>query len=62
MMGVDDLCAAWAKCPANCKPLLLGDLNIDFRALQTEREEIITDLLNKINLVDMPRKFVQQQG
>jgi hypothetical protein len=31
--GVDDLRATWAKCPANCKPLLLGDLNIDFKAL-----------------------------
>jgi hypothetical protein len=30
--GVDDLCDAWAQCPATCKPLLLGDLNIDFRA------------------------------
>jgi hypothetical protein len=57
---VDDLCAAWAKCPTNCKPLLLGDLNIDFRALQTKREEIIVDLINKIHLVDMSCKFVQQ--
>ena len=32
MTGVDDLCAAWAKCPTNCKLLLLWDLNIDFRA------------------------------
>ncbi len=31
--GVDDLRAAWAKCPPNCKPLLLGDLNFDFWAL-----------------------------
>ena len=31
-MGVDDLRAAWAKRPPNCKPLLLGDLNLDFRA------------------------------
>ncbi len=30
--GVDELHAAWAKCPANCKPLLLGDLTINFRA------------------------------
>ena len=30
--GVDALRAAWAKCPPNCKPLLLGDLNFDFRA------------------------------
>ncbi len=31
-MGVDDLHPAWAKCPPNCKLLLLGDLNIDFKA------------------------------
>jgi hypothetical protein len=60
--GVDDLHAAWAKCPANCKPLLLGDLNIDFRAPRTEQEEIITDLLDEINLIDMSCKFIQQQG
>ncbi len=29
-MGVDDLPAAWATCPLTCKPLLLGDLNINF--------------------------------
>ncbi len=46
MTGVDDLLAAWAKCSVNWKLLLLGDLNIDFKAPQTEREEIITDLLN----------------
>ncbi len=60
--GVDDLCAAWAKCPANCKSLLLGGLYIDFRAPRTEREEIIADLIDKINFIDMSRKFVQQQG
>jgi hypothetical protein len=62
MMGVDDLHATWAKCPTNCKLLLLGNLNIDFRAPQTEWEEIIADLLDKTNLVNMSRKFVQQQG
>ncbi len=30
MTGVDDLRAAWANCPTNCKPLLLGVLNINF--------------------------------
>jgi hypothetical protein len=59
MMGVDDLHAAWAKCPANCKLLLLGDLNIDFKALQNKWEEIIADLLNEMNFVDRLRKFVQ---
>jgi hypothetical protein len=52
----------WAMCPANCKPLLLGDLNIDFKAPQTEREEIIADLLDEMNFVNRLRKFVQQQG
>jgi hypothetical protein len=59
---VDDLCAAWAKCPTNCKPLLLGDLIIDFRAPRTKREEIITDLIKEINLVNVSCKFVQRQG
>ena len=27
--GVDDLRTAWASCPADCSPLLRGDLNID---------------------------------
>jgi hypothetical protein len=61
-MGVDDLRAAWTKCPANCKPLLLGDLNIDFKALQTEREEIIAKLLDEMNFVNRSRKFVQRLG
>jgi hypothetical protein len=60
--GVDDLHAAWAKCPPNCEPLLLGDLNFDFRAPQTEREEIIVDFTDKINLVNVSRKYVQQRG
>ncbi len=51
--GVDDLHAAWATCPSTCKPLLLGDLNINFGSPQTSREEAIVDLLDDINLVDM---------
>ncbi len=51
--GVDDLRNAWAKCPTNCKPLLLGDLNVNFGYPRSEREEIIVDLLDKINLANM---------
>jgi hypothetical protein len=58
--GVDDLRVAWAARPTNCKPLLLGDLNIDFRAPRTEREEIIVDFLNKINVVDTLCKYIQR--
>ncbi len=57
--GVDALCAAWATCPSSCKPLLLGDLNIDFGSPQTSREEAVADLLDEINLVDMSQKYVQ---
>jgi hypothetical protein len=56
--GVDDLRAAWANCPTHCKPLLLGDLNINFGSPHTEQEEAIADLLNKINLINMSRKYV----
>ncbi len=62
LTGVDDLCAAWAKCPANCKPLLLGDLNINFGSPRSKREEIITDLLDEMNLANMSRKFLQRKG
>jgi len=60
--GVDDLCTAWAARPANCTPLLLGDFNIDFRNPQTEQEEIIVDFLDKINVVDTLRRFIQRKG
>jgi hypothetical protein len=51
--GVVALRAAWATCPSSCKPLLLGDLNIDFGSPRTSREEAIADLLDEINLVNM---------
>jgi hypothetical protein len=57
--GVDDLSATWAKCSTNSKPLLLGDLNTDFKAPQSEREEIIADLVDEMNFIDRLRKFVQ---
>jgi hypothetical protein len=61
--GVDDLRTAWAARPTNCKPLLLGDLNnIDFRNPRTEREEIIADFLDKINVVDTSRRFIPRTG
>ncbi len=60
--GVDDLCAAWTRCPANCKPLLLGDLNTDFKAPRIKRKEIIVDLLDEMNFINRLWKFVQQRG
>ena len=63
VMGVyippPDTCAAR---PTNCKPLLLGDFNINLGTLQTEREEIIADFLDKINAIDTSRKNIQRKG
>ena len=61
-MGADDLCTAWAARPTNCKLLLLGDFNIDFQNPRTEREEIIADFLDEINVVDTLRMFIQCKG
>jgi hypothetical protein len=58
--GVDDLHKVWAKCSANCKPLLLGELNINYGSPHSKREEIIADLLDEINLTNMSQKFRQR--
>ena len=58
--GVDDLRNAWDRCPTNCKPLVLGDFNINFGSLHSEQEEIIVDLVDKIELANISRKFRKQ--
>ncbi len=55
-LGVEDLWAAWNSCPADCVPLILGNLNIKLDYL----EEAIADLVDEINLVDASRKFALQ--
>ena len=55
--GVDDLRRAWEACPQGCRPIVLGDLNINFWYPRDEREEIIVDLLDEINLIDSSRSF-----
>ena len=60
--GVDNLCVAWAARPTNCKPLLLGDFNIDLGTPRTERKEIIADFLGEINVTDTSRKYIQRKG
>jgi hypothetical protein len=58
--GVDDLRAAWESCPNTCKPLLLGDLNINLRDTLMEQEEVIANFLDDVNVVDFSRKFCQR--
>ena len=45
-IGVEDLHGACKACPAGCIPIVLGDLNIDFRDPRNEREELIVDFLD----------------
>ena len=56
-MGVGDLRAAWEAYLTGCVPIVLGDLNINFRDPQNKREELIADLLNNINLIEMSRGY-----
>ena len=53
IMGVEDLRSAWDA----CIPIILGDLNINFRDACNEREEQIVNLLDEINLIDTSRQF-----
>jgi hypothetical protein len=50
--GVDGLHKAWALCPANCIPLVLEDLNVNFEHPWDAQEGQISNLLDGINLVD----------
>ena len=52
--GVDDLRRAWDACPQGCKPVVLGDLNINFGYPRDEREG---DLLEEINLIYSSCRF-----
>jgi hypothetical protein len=55
--GGHDLRAAWEACPANCHPIVMGNLNINVGNPRDDREANIVDLLDEINLVDTSRKL-----
>jgi hypothetical protein len=55
--GVEDLRRAVEACLTGCKLLVMGDLNINVRFPQDKREEVIVDLLDKVNLVNTSRGF-----
>ena len=60
-VGVEDLWAAWEACPDDCMPLVLGDLNINFGEPRDERDMVIHDLIDDINLVDASRRYTPHQ-
>jgi hypothetical protein len=41
IMGVDDFRLAWEACPADCTPLVVGDLNIRFEDPADNRADAI---------------------
>ncbi len=57
-MGVEDIWVAWEACTEGCIPLVLGDLNVNFRDPRNKREELIVNLLNNINIVVTLRRLV----
>ncbi len=60
-MGAEDFRAAWEACPDGCMPLILGDLNINFSEPWDERDEVIRDLINNIDLVNASRRYAIQR-
>jgi hypothetical protein len=57
-----DVERAWQACPAGARPLLVGDLNFNFCAPCTEREETIAKQVDAMDLIDMSRHFCQRTG
>ncbi len=56
-LGVHDLRVAWEACPADCTPLIVGDLNIRFEDPTDNRADAIVDLLEEINTTNLSCKF-----
>ncbi len=57
-----DIERAWQVCPTGAHPLLVGNLNFNFCAPRTEREETIAEQVDAMDLVNMSRLFCQCSG
>jgi hypothetical protein len=58
---VDNLRVEWEACPADCTPLVVGDLNIWFEDPANDRADAIIDLLEEINTTNLSHNFLPQQ-
>jgi hypothetical protein len=58
MRGVEDIRRAAEACPARCKLLVMGDLNVDIGLPHDKWEEVIINLLDKLCLVDLSRGYL----
>ena len=50
---------AWLACPRGCKPLLIGDLNIDLDSPRDDREDTIAEECDAMDLTEMSQHFCQ---
>jgi hypothetical protein len=60
--GMDNLQVAWEVCPADCTPLVVGNLNIRFEELANDRADAIIDSLKEINITNLSCTFIPQQS
>ena len=58
---LDDVRSAWANCPKNCKPIVLGDININLESPCNERDETIAEEMDFCALSDMSCNFRQRR-
>ena len=49
---------AWHQYPKGCKPMLIGDLNVNLESSRDERdEEAIAEQVDDMDLIDMTYQF-----
>ena len=56
---LDAVQTAWNSCPKGCKPLLIGDLNMDLLNPQDERDETIAKAIDFMDFLETSRHFCQ---
>ncbi len=57
LSALTDIENALQQCPAHCKPLLLGDLNINLEYPRDERDGEVAERMDAVDFGDMSRMF-----
>ena len=62
LTALESVRAEWQRCPGNCKPLLLGDLNINLdQPFGDAREQRVAEEMDAMGLEDLSRHFAPRQ-
>ena len=51
---------AWKECLNGCKPILLGDLNTNILIPRDERQDVIAEMCDSMDLISMASQFWQR--